>query len=697
MKYLSESKSTLDTLRKHGGHWKVLHFFFDYRSGKNTANHILGLLKLFIRQIVEQIPKLADRLSDEHTRRKIAGEDTSTHLDVLAYLVQSCDVRICAFIDGLDEYDGDAWELCAKLEALRDRTEMKICVASRPEVAFETTFAKAPTLIMQEHNMASIKLYIRQKINQFRSLHPFQSHLLPESLQEAVAEKAQGVILWARLVIDEMMKNCDPSTVPEDLIAYLDSSPPGMEPLYERMLGKPSQEHQQEAAVLLMLVDEDTDTIDIKVVLQAWRYIEAGCAAQSGLSSTFDYISCLSRAKALLGGLLEAVELSTGYFHKRTVLRVLHKSLSTYLRRGSWFAQQVGHEVRHKYLDNVWTNLIRLVLLQACDDRAIEITELVAECKRKVDEKVKCDVSKILVNHKKDTLLVKCLELIRLTPFKLTTGKRSTWESIIVSSTWNSLADLLQYCCENADRYTTSNHIKSGCVNDFMFMHIQFCLSCRASATYMLGNSLVHLYNEEMLSWVVAINHDHLAISFVQLEGARSNLSPRTLQSLFDVFFVALWWQFKLTDKLPLDKLERIQQYLEFFAQRSVYIDSCHVCLISTWMEDPLKILPLFVAQRPSHIEWSSNHYRACPYRCTSVGLLHHLWRTALSYMSDDGEAVRTAALLGMDISAPVYSDGKQLFHRILRDVDRSLFIKDTGSEELKGHEMASQFKSTLR
>ncbi|KAK5073372.1 hypothetical protein LTR70_010105 [Exophiala xenobiotica] len=47
MKYLGESKSTLERLPCEGRGWAVVHFFFDYRAGKSTANDILGMLSSF--------------------------------------------------------------------------------------------------------------------------------------------------------------------------------------------------------------------------------------------------------------------------------------------------------------------------------------------------------------------------------------------------------------------------------------------------------------------------------------------------------------------------------------------------------------------------------------------------------------------------------------------------------------------------
>lgn len=49
MKYLAESKSTLNRLSTNGKQWAVVHFFFDYRAAKSMANQVLGMLKLFIK------------------------------------------------------------------------------------------------------------------------------------------------------------------------------------------------------------------------------------------------------------------------------------------------------------------------------------------------------------------------------------------------------------------------------------------------------------------------------------------------------------------------------------------------------------------------------------------------------------------------------------------------------------------------
>lgn len=201
MKYLGESKPTSKRLPYEGQDWAVVHFFFDYRAGKSTANDTLGMLKLFLRQLSMKLPHIAKRLEDQITLRDALARDcVKTHMDVIADLLAGPGVKVCAFIDGLDEYEGDLWDLCSTLESLRSRTGIKMCLASRPEPAFEATFSEYASTTMQDHNRGSIKVYTRSKVVKLVTSYPFVYDLFPEELLDLVVEKAQGVILWAHLI-----------------------------------------------------------------------------------------------------------------------------------------------------------------------------------------------------------------------------------------------------------------------------------------------------------------------------------------------------------------------------------------------------------------------------------------------------------------------------------------------------------------
>lgn len=151
MKYLSESNSTLKRLPSEGQGWAIVHLFFDYRAGKSTANDTLGMLKLFLRQLSMKIPDIAKRLEEQCTLRdELTRDRHETHIDVIADLIVGSGVKVCAFIDGLDEYEGDSWSLCSTLESLRSRTGIKMCLASRPEPAFEIAYSEFASITMQD-------------------------------------------------------------------------------------------------------------------------------------------------------------------------------------------------------------------------------------------------------------------------------------------------------------------------------------------------------------------------------------------------------------------------------------------------------------------------------------------------------------------------------------------------------------------
>lgn len=272
MKYLGESDSTLKRLPCEGQGWAVVRFFFDYHSGKSTANDTLGMLKLFLRQLSMKIPDIAKRLEDQTTLRdELARDRVETHMDVIADLLAGSDVKVCAFIDGLDEYDDDLWSLCSTLESLRSRTGIKMCLASRPEPAFEAVYSELASITMQDHNRSSIKIYTQNKVAKFFTSPPFVQELFPEELLDLVVEKAQAVILWARPVLEEMIKSCEEDTTSTDLYVFLEALPAELGTLYERILGKSNKKYQGQAALVLHLLNEADGSLPALVLYQAWN------------------------------------------------------------------------------------------------------------------------------------------------------------------------------------------------------------------------------------------------------------------------------------------------------------------------------------------------------------------------------------------------------------------------------------------
>ncbi|KAH7336601.1 hypothetical protein BKA65DRAFT_37229 [Rhexocercosporidium sp. MPI-PUGE-AT-0058] len=53
-------------------------------------------------------------------------------------------MKLCLFIDGLDEYEGSDLDIAKLFGDFAVSTHVKVCTSSRPHVAFEHAFCKWP-------------------------------------------------------------------------------------------------------------------------------------------------------------------------------------------------------------------------------------------------------------------------------------------------------------------------------------------------------------------------------------------------------------------------------------------------------------------------------------------------------------------------------------------------------------------------
>lgn len=112
-------------------------------------------------------------------------------------------LHLCLFIDGLDEFDGETESLLALVDLLKDARTIKICVSSPPE-NFRLDFRNAPQISMEDANRKD-----NEEAAKGRPL-PLLQEAFPERhsdvdrLIKIVSYKAEGIFLWAELVIREI-------------------------------------------------------------------------------------------------------------------------------------------------------------------------------------------------------------------------------------------------------------------------------------------------------------------------------------------------------------------------------------------------------------------------------------------------------------------------------------------------------------
>jgi hypothetical protein len=140
-------------------------------------------------------------------------------------------------IDGLDEFDGDHEELANSFKDITKSPHVKACLSSRPWVAFEGIFGQCSNMRLQNLTYKDIERFVVGKLNgndAFQRLSSEEPEAAPAIAQE-ILEKADGVFLWVRLVVQSLLNGIRNKDELSDLWERLRLMPRELEPLYSRL------------------------------------------------------------------------------------------------------------------------------------------------------------------------------------------------------------------------------------------------------------------------------------------------------------------------------------------------------------------------------------------------------------------------------------------------------------------------------
>jgi hypothetical protein len=113
--------------------------------------------------------------------------------------------KLCLFIDGLDEFDGDPENIIEVFRRLSTSAHIKLCLSSRPWLIFEEAFNHGPNLRLENLTWGDIQDYVRDKLDtnpkmqQLVTTDPLQAL----TFSRTIVSKANGVFLWVKLVVAE--------------------------------------------------------------------------------------------------------------------------------------------------------------------------------------------------------------------------------------------------------------------------------------------------------------------------------------------------------------------------------------------------------------------------------------------------------------------------------------------------------------
>jgi hypothetical protein len=346
-----------------------------------------GLLRALLYQIIKQVPSLSALVLEVLTP---PGE-CSTNIEnfewkfdclrkaienIKDYASQTGKIKICIFIDGLDEYQSfdelmqeqsniqgklaaNTWESSKHRQSLKDignlvlelaySPQVKLCCSSRPETTFDSIFRIMPSINLEDLTELDIGRFVSEKLEESKAMS--SSLIEPTEKSQLIQKtvfKARGVFLWVKLVVDRMIEELEDGTTFDKLDRLLRSLPSELFGLYKEMLSKSDPQHLKEGLELFQLFLARKRDISALTLFSA-----ATETTDSVLSQRYTVNPVISTERALritdtmrkmlksrCAGLLELSQAANPALEYSTdpgnTIRFLHQTVKEFLEADTW-------------------------------------------------------------------------------------------------------------------------------------------------------------------------------------------------------------------------------------------------------------------------------------------------------------------------------------------------------------------------
>ena len=264
MKFICQDPRTEAALRSWSGSNEVfITIFYFWSPGSQLQKSLAGLLRSLIYHIMDRfrdlMPILTSSMGSAQYRLQQLPTWTEHRLCATLQHLLSDGLekhRLCIFIDGLDEFDGDYNILLDLVRYLRQSTKVKFCLSSRPYQAFEDEFGSSAMLKLQDLTEPDIRRYVSEKLDRAplkvsKVSHPWFN--LGDTAN-MIVYRAKGVFLWVNLAVRDQLEGIRNGDDAEQLRQRLELLPEKIEELYGHMLQKIDKVYQKEVAHYLQLV-----------------------------------------------------------------------------------------------------------------------------------------------------------------------------------------------------------------------------------------------------------------------------------------------------------------------------------------------------------------------------------------------------------------------------------------------------------
>ncbi|KAF4637877.1 hypothetical protein G7Y89_g222 [Cudoniella acicularis] len=299
-------------------------------------------------------------------------------------LIQECQsrhIKLCFFIDGLDEYDGDHDDIVEYFLDFAHEPGVKMCLSSRPLLVFEEAFSNFPGLKLQNLTHSDINSYVEDKLGNHRHMarlslkNPGQA----KRLVTEIVTKADGVFLWVKLVVKSLLQGLRDQNRITDLQRRLRHLPADLEALYEHMLIKTDPFYLEQASQIFQIVlvaQKESTSRQITLLQLSWAEDEDESLAInsslrplptneiSGRCKLMD-----SRLKSVCSGLLESYESKYSNIAPDARVVFLHRTVSDFFKKPSVWDKIVKHTQGTNFCPQLSLLRSNVLQLKALDTR----------------------------------------------------------------------------------------------------------------------------------------------------------------------------------------------------------------------------------------------------------------------------------------------------------------------------------------
>jgi hypothetical protein len=262
--------------QQHASSQVVAHYFFRF----GNTQSVTSLLSSLLHQLLKTTPttQAFEIFSRFLERRELEGFDNIWDNDILTEnLMRLADKRTALgdslffFIDGLDECDhlDMVVAFLQRLNTSNPSRGIRICISSRPSDIFMPVIE----IHMEDNNSSDIQTYL------WKNLLALEDHLPPtldvEKTLHTLTEKAQGMFLWASLMVSHLSSDSclEAFKTEKHFTPWL---PTSLEAAYETILrrlwswnDRNRRKATQDALILVLCAQRELSLLELQSALAA--------------------------------------------------------------------------------------------------------------------------------------------------------------------------------------------------------------------------------------------------------------------------------------------------------------------------------------------------------------------------------------------------------------------------------------------